>query len=137
MPTRLSALKDRLIAAFDKSLYLSSHSREIAYKAFVLYVYEKNTHTYPTEKPATSTTSPFITVRLSGKDKEETEDFPKCSSQHTNQILPKKLHTPDLHNGKKNLCTSFSPAHDTDFTKSIINTKLFQNALQGWYNYKA
>lgn len=30
IPTKLSALKDRLIAAFDKSLYLSSHSREIA-----------------------------------------------------------------------------------------------------------
>lgn len=32
IPTKLSALKDRLIAAFDKSLYLSSHSREIAWK---------------------------------------------------------------------------------------------------------
>lgn len=32
IPTKLSALKDRLIAAFDKSLYLSSHSLEIAYK---------------------------------------------------------------------------------------------------------
>lgn len=31
IPTKLSALKDRLIAAFDKSLYLSSHSREIAW----------------------------------------------------------------------------------------------------------
>lgn len=33
MPTKLSALKDRLIAAFDKSLYLSSHSREMAWVA--------------------------------------------------------------------------------------------------------
>lgn len=40
MPTKLSALKDRLIAAFDKSLYLSSHSREIAYKTFVLVLSE-------------------------------------------------------------------------------------------------
>lgn len=31
IPTKLSALNDRLIAAFDKSLYLSSHSREIAW----------------------------------------------------------------------------------------------------------